>query len=62
MKLTHLETPLGIPEFELQSKSIARHGVATNGAGGAGTGPTPGTHLMLPWQYAGANRRAGFST
>ena len=60
--MTELESPVGIPEFELESKSIPRHGVAANGTAGAGSRPSPGAHLMLPWKHAGVNRGSGFPT
>ena len=60
--MTEFESPIGIPEFELESKSIPRHRIATNGTTGAGSRPSPGAYLMLPWKHAGANRGSGFPT
>jgi hypothetical protein len=62
MDLTEFESPVGILEFHFEPKAILRHHVATNGAAGTGSGPTPNAYLMLPWKHAGANRRAGLPT
>lgn len=60
--MTQLESLVGVPEFEIQSKSIPLHRVTTNGAAGAGSRPSPGAHLMVPWKHAGADRCPDFAT
>jgi hypothetical protein len=62
MDIAELESPLGIPEFQLESKFIPRHGVAANGTARAGSRPSPDAHMVLPWKHAGVNRGSRLPT
>jgi hypothetical protein len=62
MNMPELAPPIGIAEFQLESKSIPRHYIAANGAAGAGSRPAPRAHFMLRRQHAGANGGSGFPT
>jgi hypothetical protein len=62
MNMPEFEPPVGIAEFQLESNSITRHCIATDGAAGPGSRPAPRAHLMLSWKLAGANRGSGFLT
>jgi hypothetical protein len=62
VNVTELDTPVGIAEFELESEPIPWHGVATNGACGTGSRPSPSAHLMLTWKHAGTNGSARLFT
>ena len=62
MKVTDVETPVGIPAFEFESKPISRHRVATNSTAGAGPRPAPGADLIVTRKDAGPNRRSSLLT
>ena len=62
MNMTQVESPVAIPEFQLESEGISRHRVATNTAVGTGPRPRPGAPLMVPWKQPGVNRSSGFLT
>jgi hypothetical protein len=62
MNVPELESPISLCEFQLESKSITRHRIATNGAAGPGSRPSPRAHWVLGWKHAGANRGPGFLT
>jgi hypothetical protein len=62
MYIAQFESAHGIAEFQLETKSIPRHGAATNGTAATGSRPTPDAHVISPWKHAGVNRGSRFPT